>query len=111
MDNVESSMKTGNTKTKGELEKLKKTVNEKGGISNETVNFFVNQQEQVKAGKRIALRKDVSNITIAEMYRAGFTAYKIAKHFGMTQQGVINRLKGIGLWKAKKKGNQFKKNI
>lgn len=44
-----------------------------------------------------ALRVDISDKEIIEMFKSGMTAYRIGKACGMTQQAIIYRLKKLGL--------------
>lgn len=85
---------------KVEIEKLRAEIKHlKEEQGNNTIS---SQQERVRTGKVKPAEKDISDITIAELFKSGLTPYKIGQIVGMTQQGIINRLKRMSLWKPRK---------
>ena len=62
-------------------------------------------QDTEKGSKKKLSDKDL----LTHFEEDGWTAYKISKKYGVSQQTVIGRLKKMGKWEPKQKGNQFKK--
>lgn len=71
-------------------------------------NKFEQNKGRLKKGDTIAKRLSLSDEDLIYLFEEkGLTAYKIAKRYGFTQQGIIARLRKLGRWKKKKAGNQF----
>lgn len=103
--NVNDTLNTLERALANEMFNVSEQLKEALALINENASKIVVSKQVKKGTYAPAKRVDVTDEDIIDLYNKGETPYKIAKRFNMSQQGIIKRLKKLGVYKEGGKNN------